>query len=192
MPWRFLKFVSQRRAYKALRHLKLRDQRKLLGLLSQHDTVTAAPRVSCPGTTGTARAPAWDSRLLRFVSLWPLALASCSILAAVSGFSHAHSVDELTSRSNLALTAIYHLASCQGTCASALRRTTSAVPSMPGAWALCRHAALIGQIKQYSIERQQRPFVKLCEIIRYNAQRIRYIESLYGRRSVPVRAFVIS
>jgi hypothetical protein len=24
--------------------------------------VTAAPRVSCPGTTGTARAPAWDSR----------------------------------------------------------------------------------------------------------------------------------
>jgi hypothetical protein len=50
----------------------------------------------------------------------------------------------------------------------------------------------MGQIKQYSIERQQRPFVKLCEIIRYNAQRIRYIESLYGRRSVPVRAFVIS
>jgi hypothetical protein len=36
-----------------------------------------------------------------------------------------------------------------------------------------------------SIERQQRPFVKLAEIIRYNAQRSGIEQSLYGRRSVP-------
>jgi hypothetical protein len=54
---------------------------------------------------------------------------------------------------------------------------------MPGAWRFVdRHAALIGQIKQYSIEAT----AVIREIIRYNAQRIRYIEqSLYGRRSVP-------
>jgi hypothetical protein len=43
MPWRFLKFVSQPEEHTALRHLKLRDQRKLLGLLSQHVT-----RHGCP------------------------------------------------------------------------------------------------------------------------------------------------
>jgi hypothetical protein len=53
-----LKFVSQPEEHTKLRHLKLRDQRKLLGLLSQH-VVTAALASRAPGT---ARAPAWDSR----------------------------------------------------------------------------------------------------------------------------------
>jgi hypothetical protein len=59
-----------------------------------------------PGTTGTARAPAWDSRRS---STLCIALAACvgELFDLSSGLRlQPRTVDELTSRSNLALTAI--------------------------------------------------------------------------------------
>jgi hypothetical protein len=76
-----LEIVSQPEEH-ALRHLKLRDQRKLLGLLSQHVTRHGCS-VSVPLVPQEQLQLTSSQILLRFVSLLPLAL-SCSILAATS------------------------------------------------------------------------------------------------------------